>query len=207
MKGVIIIFNFNERCDFEPIRSIGEREHELERIVRKDEGERCERHPFVCCTPGGNCVDVEVKAFGDIRKACDPCKRDEAVFCFKVRNLGPAVATNVVLKVFFCPAPRKICVLTEEENARINFKNGILTVTFDRIRVCETVDVEVTIIERCESRCPDKFFEHEEHCEREDRRKEFEAVAFVEAREEDICPCNNVAIAFTGHKHPHEEQH
>jgi hypothetical protein len=45
VKGVIIIFNFSERCDFEPIRPISEREFGLERIIRKDEGERCEMCP------------------------------------------------------------------------------------------------------------------------------------------------------------------
>jgi hypothetical protein len=160
----------------------------------------CETRQMVCCTPTMSCIDVEVKAFADKFKECGPCHKEEDVFCYRIINNGPGCATQVVLKAFICPAPRKICVITKVPNPNFTFKNGIFTFTINQLKPCEVVDVTVIIKEHCEEKCPNRFFEHEEECcEKKEHHRVFETTAFVEAKEEDVCVCNNVDFASTGH--------
>jgi hypothetical protein len=158
----------------------------------------CERLPQIYETPVGTCADVGVKADVFIRKACDPNQKEEVVCCYKISNIGPDCATNVILKAFFCPTPAKVNVSTERK-ACMNYKNGTLTVCFNLMKVSETVDVVVNIIEREEIRC-NKFFYHKEHHEKAEHMKKFETVAYIEAKEEDICICNNVSFSSTFRK-------
>lgn len=159
-----------------------EEKHDCEKVEEIcDKRLDCYPRMEFCCRPKIDCVDVAVKTFTLLREQCNPCKPTEVVICYQVTNQGAGIATNVVLKSFICPEPKKICVKAHDHNARFTYKNGIFTYCIDKIKPCECVEIEVAIIEckNCE-------------CRFEDKIDKYEIATFVEPKEQDLNVCNNV---------------